>query len=55
MNKKEGSVTWKSILNVERSDGLVVFCWMMFAVVVGAIVNAVTPKIEDLALGIAAF
>jgi hypothetical protein len=31
------------------------FRGMMFAVVVGAIVNAMTPKIEELALSITAF
>ena len=34
---------------------MVMFRRMMFAVVVRAIVNAVTPKIEELALSIAAF
>ncbi len=55
MNKKEVSLPRKSILNVEWAHSLVVFRGMMFAVVVGSIVNAMMPKIEELALGIAAF
>jgi hypothetical protein len=36
-------------------DCLVMFCWMMLACMIGAIVYAATPQVKELVLCIAAF
>ena len=48
-------MTRESVLDLKRMDCLVMFCGMMFAVVISVICDDVEPEIEELTLCVMTF
>ncbi len=51
----EYSLMGERVLNVKKTNCLVVICGMMFAGIIRMIVDAAAPEIEELTLCVAAF